>query len=140
MKIVYVIILVSLIPVFLLFVANPMLVENSLILLNASNSGGHASSTGVSSSSKGGSSSSGGISGIPKEIVIFITVPSVDAKFSKIGTIQLEWETRETISVIDVKVISIKNFIDVENIPITVKTDKKFFTEGFSSGKFSYVI
>ena len=136
----YVIIFLSLVPVFLLFVANPLLVENSLLLLNASNSGGHASSQGMSSSSKGSSSGSGGISGAPIEIDIYITVPSVDATFNNAGIMRLDWETRETISVVDVKVLSIKNLIQFDNVPISVKTDKVFFTEGFSSGKFSYSI
>ena len=138
----YVIISVSLLPVFLLFFANPLLVENSFILLDATSSGGHASLTGIASSTGGGGSSvgGGGFSVAPKEIDIFVTIPSIDAKFNKIGFIQLDWETRESITLIDIKPISRKDIVQFDNLPIVIKTNQKFFTEGFSSGEFSYII
>lgn len=136
----YVIIAVSLLPVFLLFFANPLLVENSFILLDATSSGGHASSTGVSSSTGSGGSTSGGISTAPNPIDIFITIPSVDATFNKVGFIELDWEIRDMITVINVKTISRKDFVQFDNLPIVIKTNQKFYTESISSGEFSYII
>mgnify|MGYP001597996033 CR=1 FL=1 len=138
----YVIISVSLLPVFLLFFANPLLVENSFILLDATSSGGHASSTGVASSTGGGSSGGGGggFSVAPKEIDIFVTIPSVDARFNRIGFIQLDWETRDTITLVDIKTVSRKDIVQFDNLPMVIKTDQKFFTENISSGEFSYMI
>ena len=150
----YVLVFTSLIQILLFFVANPILLEDGFILLDATSSGGHASSTGVSAST-GGSPSSGGSttssgggsccgssggSSNTKETVIFISVPSVDVTLGNTGTMQLEWKERNMIKVTDVEIMSEKDYVQFDNLPIVVKTDSSFFTKDFSSGEFSYVI